>query len=326
MKEEVKSTYKSNDTEEWLDTVWTRPIGYWWALFFKRLDIHPNTVTILSIILGAGSSFFFAHGSYRTEGMNGLLCNIIAILLLSWANFYDSADGQLARMTAKKTKLGRILDGAAGEIWFVCIYLALVYRFYIHHDFEFQLLGIENNQQNTIIVTLIYFLLALYSGVGCHSSQSRLADYYRQIHLFLLKGKAGSELDNSLQQQKKYDEIRWKGNFFLKFFLKTYVSYTRKQETQTPNFQLLMKKLYGKYGTMENIPQSFCDKFRVLSLPMMKWTNILTFNTRAIALYIACLIDLPWLYFFFEIIIMNIIYQHMRSSHEKFCKELCAQL
>ena len=36
MTENVKSTYKSNDTEEWLDTVWTRPIGYQWALFFKQ--------------------------------------------------------------------------------------------------------------------------------------------------------------------------------------------------------------------------------------------------------------------------------------------------
>ena len=46
-KEDVKSTYKSNDTEEWLDTVWTRPIGYRWALLFQRFNIHPNTVTIL---------------------------------------------------------------------------------------------------------------------------------------------------------------------------------------------------------------------------------------------------------------------------------------
>ena len=109
----VKSTYKSNDTEEWLDKVWTRPIGYCWALFFKRLHIHPNTVTILSMIIGAGSAFFFAHGSYRTEGTEGLLLNIVAVLMLAWANFYDSADGQLARMTGQKTRLGRILDGAA---------------------------------------------------------------------------------------------------------------------------------------------------------------------------------------------------------------------
>lgn len=323
---DVKSTYKSNDTEEWLDTVWTRIIGYRWALFFKRLNIHPNTVTILSMIIGAGSAFFFAQGSYRTEGMNGLQCNVIAILLLAWANFYDSADGQLARMTGKKTVLGRILDGAASDVWFIPIYHALVYRFYMHHELEFQFLGIEDNLQNVLIATGILYILAWVSGIGCHSFQCGLADYYRQIHLFFLKGETGSELDNSVRQQQIYDETPWKGNFLWKIFLKSYVGYTKRQEAQTPDFQQLIKKLQKKYGATENIPQAFRDKFRTLSLPMMKWTNILTFNTRAIVLYTACLIDLPWLYFFFEIIIMTAICYYMRLTHERFCKELYNQL
>lgn len=326
MKKNVESTYKSNDTEEWLDTVWTRPIGYRWALLFERLGIHPNTVTVLSMIIGAGSAFFFAHGSYRTEGMSGLWYNITAVLLLAWANFYDSADGQLARMTGKKTRLGRILDGAASEVWFIPIYLGLVYRFYIHHEFEFGLLGIEDSGRNVMVATLVLFLLVLYSGFGCHSRQCGLADYYRQIHLFFLKGESGSELDNSLQQQKIYDETPWKGNYLWKAFLKTYVGYTRKQEQQTPAFQRLIRKLREKYGATENIPQSFRYEFRSLSLPMMKYTNILTFNTRAIVLYAACLLDFPLAYFFFEIVIMTLICRHMRSSHENFCKRLYFRL
>lgn len=323
IKKNVKSTYKSNDTEEWLDRVWTRPVGYCWALFFRRLNVHPNVVTVLSMIIGAGSSLFFAHGSYRTEGMEGLWFNVIAILLLAWANFYDSADGQLARMTGKKTRLGRILDGAASEVWFVPIYLALVYRFYRHHSLEFAWLGIEDTPQNTWIVTVLLLAVVLYSGFGCHSRQCGIADYYRQIHLFFLKGEAGSELDNSEQQQKLYDSTPWKGNLLWKAFLKTYVGYTKTQESQTPNFQHLMGKLRAKYGATENIPQAFRDRFRALSLPMMKWTNILTFNTRAIVLYVTCLMDFPWIYFFFEIIVMTMICRYMRTVHEKFCKELC---
>ena len=215
-KEHVKATYKSNDTEEWLDRVWTRPIGYRWALLFERLNVHPNVVTVLSMLIGAGSAFFFAHGSYRYEGMSGLWWNIGAILLLAWANFYDSADGQLARMTGKKTRLGRILDGAASEVWFIPIYIALVYRFYIYHRVEFEWLGIADTPQNVAIATGILFVLVCYSGFGCHSRQCGLADYYRQIHLFFLKGEAGSELDNSTQQQKLYDETPWKGNFLWK--------------------------------------------------------------------------------------------------------------
>lgn len=324
--EKVKSTYKSNDTEEWLDRVWTRPIGYRWALLFERWGIHPNTVTVLSMVIGAGSSLFFAHGSYRTEGLDGLIYNVIAVLLLSWANFYDSADGQLARMTGKKTRLGRILDGAASEVWFVPIYLSLVYRFYVYHGLEFGWLGIADTSQNVWIATFILFVVVLYSGFGCHSRQCGIADYYRQIHLFFLKGEAGSELDNSAQQQQIYDATPWKGNFLWKAFLKTYVNYTRTQEKQTPNFQRLMKLLREKYGVTENIPQSFRDKFRTLSLPMMKWTNILTFNTRAIVLYVVCLADLPWLYFIFEIVVMSALCRYMKVRHERFCKELCREL
>ncbi len=325
-KENIKSTYKSDDTEEWLDKVWTRPIGYWWARVFERLGVHPNAVTILSMIIGASSALFFAHGSYFTEGTKGLLLNVIAILLLSWANFYDSADGQLARMTGKKTRLGRILDGAASEVWFVPIYLSLVYRFYVHHDWEFQCIGIADTTQNTWIATLLLLVLVLYSGFVCHSRQCGIADYYRQIHLLFLKGEAGSELDNSAQQQRIYDSTPWQGNFLWKAFLKTYINYTRTQETETPEFQRLMNRLKERYGTMENIPQEFRNRFRKLSLPLMKWTNILTFNTRAIVLYTFCLADVPWLYFFFEIFVMGGLCRYMRWRHERMCKQLCKDL
>lgn len=321
-KETIKSTYKSNDTEEWLDKVWTRPIGYAWALFFKRLHVHPNVVTVLSMIIGASSSIFFAHGSYRTEGTDGLVYNLIAIILLAWANFYDSADGQLARMTGQKTRLGQILDGAASEVWFIPIYLSLVYRFYLHHNLEFEWLGIADTTENGWIATSIMLIAVLYSGFVCHSRQCGLADYYRQIHLFFLKGESGSELDNSVQQQKIYDKTPWKGNVLWKLFLKTYINYTKTQELQTPNCQLLMKKITDKYNGIDRVPSSIREQFRNLSLPLMKWTNILTFNTRAIVLYLVCLLYLPWLYFCFEIIVMGFLCRYMRYCHEKICKRL----
>ena len=315
---ELKSTLKSEDTEGPFEIYVTRLSGYLWALLFKRLGIHPNVVTIVSIVLGAlaGYMFYFEDLTHTLWG----------IFLLIWANWYDCADGQLARMTGQKTRLGRILDGAASEVWFIPIYIALVYRFYIHHGLEFQLIGLEDNAQNAWIVTLLLFVMVLYSGFVCHSHQCGIADYYRQIHLYFLKGEAGSELDTSLQQQKIYEQTPWKGNILWKLFLKNYIGYTRRQEKQTPNFQNLMKKLREKYGDTENIPQDFRAKFRMHSLPMMKWTNILTFNTRAIVLYTTCLIDLPWVYFFFEVFIMTAICRYMRFRHERFCKDLCSLL
>ena len=70
------------------------------ALFFNKLGVSPNSITIASIFIGiaAGICFYF----------QSLAINVIGMLLLIWANSYDSADGQLARMTGQKSALGRI--------------------------------------------------------------------------------------------------------------------------------------------------------------------------------------------------------------------------
>ena len=58
----------------------------------------------------------------------------------------------------------------------------------------------------------------------------------------------------------------------------------------------------------------------------MKYANILTFNTRAIVLYVVMLVGQPWLYFVFEVTVMTLIYCYMRSRHEGLCRELTARL
>ena len=51
----LQASFKSNDTEEWLDVHFTRPIGLVFALFWNKLGVHPNAITILSIFLGVGA-------------------------------------------------------------------------------------------------------------------------------------------------------------------------------------------------------------------------------------------------------------------------------
>ena len=57
----LQASFKSKDTEEWLDVHFTRPIGLILALACKALKIHPNTITIISLLLGAASGFMFYH-------------------------------------------------------------------------------------------------------------------------------------------------------------------------------------------------------------------------------------------------------------------------
>ena len=64
MNEKFKATLKSSETEDWLDLHVIRPFCYYCAVFFAKFDIHPNTVTIWSMVIGAASAFFFAQGSF----------------------------------------------------------------------------------------------------------------------------------------------------------------------------------------------------------------------------------------------------------------------
>ena len=178
MNEQYFQTLKSAETEDWLDFHVIRPFCFQLARFFAKFDVNPNTITIWSMFIGAGSAYFFAQGCYHYGGVEGLLYNLFGIFLLMWADFFDCTDGQLARMTGKKSRLGRILDGTAGFVWFIPIYLALVWRFYQHHEIEFGWLGIEDTPENTMIATIVVLILGNISGFLGMGGQTRLADYY----------------------------------------------------------------------------------------------------------------------------------------------------
>ena len=303
-KPDLTATLKSQDTEEWLDIHFTRPLGLRWALFFNRFDVHPNVVTILSMVLGVAAAVMF----YYTD----LVHTLVGILLLVWANLYDSADGQLARMTGKKTLWGRILDGFAGDVWFFSIYVAICLRLYSQ-----PIPGTDTPWG------LWIWVIAIVAGFGCHGPQSRLADYYRNIHLYFLKGDSGSELQSAAQLRQEYRSLHWPKDWAWMIFLRGYISYTARQEAITPAFQRLIALLHRRFGaTADRFPQELRQAFRAGSLPLMKYANILTFNVRAIVLYICLLVGQPWIYLAFEITVMYLIYFYMRSRHEHLCRRL----
>ena len=170
----LQASFKSNDTEEWLDVHFTRPIGLVFALFWNKFNVHPNAITVLSIFLGAAAGYMFYYPDTQH--------NIMGVVLLIFANFCDSTDGQMARLTGKKTLVGRMLDGFSGDVWFACIYLAIAFRL------------MNQNIPNTDMKWGVWiWAVIVVAGILCHSPQSSLSDYYRQIHLFFLKGKSGSE-------------------------------------------------------------------------------------------------------------------------------------
>jgi hypothetical protein len=292
----VQSTLKSFDTEEFIDIHFYRPIGYRWALFFQKLGISPNQITIMSIFIGIASGICFYF--------KDLWINLLGIFLLIWANTFDSADGQLARMTNQKSVLGRILDGACGTFWFLSIYIAIVCRLWPEWNFWI-------------------LILALFTGY-CHSMQTALADYYRNVHLLFLKGKAGSELDSYKILYQNYKQLRWTKEPVLKFFQLSYLNYTKNQESWTPNMQRMMKILYVQY--QGEFPEWLREQYRKKSLPLILYTNLLSFNLRSIVLFTCIIINYPWIYFLFEITVMNGMLFYMIRQYERICNKFRIKL
>lgn len=301
-----EASIKSADTEEFLDMWFYRPLGFRCALFFRNRGIHPNAITIASIFLGIAAGFCFLQESLRW--------NITGILLLMWANLYDSTDGQLARITGQKTRWGRILDGFAGDCWFFCIYFAIAAR----ETFQPIPFAPEYNWGPII------WVLVSFCGFWVHGSQCQLADYYRNIHLYFTNERNGNEFHDSTAQRKEYAQTPWRGNFFWKIFLNAYIAYVENQERMSPKFQKFIKKVNGVYGT--DIPQWLRKEFRKGSLPLMKYTNILTFNSRAIMLCFAMLVGELWLYLVFELVVLMILFIYMQHKHEALCSRLTKEI
>lgn len=310
--DEYRASLKSMDTEEHIDLYFYRPLGFAWAKLFAWMGVTPNVVTIISIFLGVAGGCLLYFGQPELAWLNWL-----GILLIVWANTYDSADGQLARLTKQYSRLGRILDGLSGDFWFVAICVALALR-EVH--FGDGLLADFFPQHPWVIWTL-----ASLAGLS-HAKQAASADYYRQFHLFFLKGEQGSELDSTSQLQPQYDTMPWKGNFWKKLTAWGYLSYTAQQEAFTPAMQRLRALLRDNYGSAEDIPMEFRQWFRQQSLPLMKYTNMLSFNTRTIAMFIAVLINVPWLYFAFELVVLNIMLAYMILRHEHICRKAIRRL
>lgn len=297
-----KDTLKSMDTEETFDLIFYRPIGYAWACLAKKLGITPNAITIASIFIGVGAGIMFYF--------NDIWMNVIGIFLLIWANSFDSADGQLARMTKQYSRIGRILDGLCGDLWFLSIYFAICFRTNATNDFFSPM-------------PWLIWTIAIIAGLF-HAQQASMADYYRNFHLYFLKGEEGSELDSSAQLKEKLSQLSWSKNFFQKIVLFFYTNYTANQERLTPWMQRLRKAMAQKWNGVPS--QEFRDAFRAKSLPMMKYTNMLSFNTRTFALFAALLIQMPWLYFVFELTVLNIMLIYMVCCHERFCRRFTKEI
>ncbi len=288
---QIESTYKAVDVEETIDIYFYRPLGYAIALGCRTLGITPNVVTIVSIFIGVMGGHLLYYRDITT--------NAYGILLWIIADTLDSVDGQLARMTNHRSKIGRILDGLGGNIMFLSIYLHLFARMAVTYP---------------DVWWPLWLILTLAGGFS-HSVQSALADYYRNAYLKFVVDPKKSELEGSDEIREELAATPFVKHPVKKILLAVYLNYTRKQERYSKHFQQLRKRVDTMFG--QNIPQWFSDEYRRMNKPLMKYYAVLTTNTRMIVMSLCVLANFVPLYFVVEIVGINLVMILVTMHQEK---------
>jgi len=108
--------FKALEIEELADVYFFRPLGFIAARLAAALRMTPTQVTILSTVVGV------VGGALLCDQR----CALLGFALLIAYSIFDSADGQLARLTGRVTELGRVLDGVGGYVTHAAIYIGII--------------------------------------------------------------------------------------------------------------------------------------------------------------------------------------------------------
>ena len=259
----------------------------------RNTGVTPNMITVISIFVGAAAGFFF----YKTD----IVYNIIGILFLIMANILDCVDGQLARLTGIKSKIGRILDGFAGDIWFASIYIGFALRL---------------SEQTGCYW---FFALAVMSGMS-HLFQANITDYYKTLHLYFISKDKGAEFQSIEQIEAQHKQLKYG---VAKFFYFLYRWYSLLQVKVTPTLQKMLKQMHSLYG--DDIPENIRIEFRKKSKALMKYIDLMTFNGRTIIMFVIVLSGEVYLYYLYEILVLNAVLFFCMKKHEQICASFIKQ-
>ena len=99
------------------ETPWDQRLARWLVRPFARTRLRPNHITTLSLALGGAAGLLLARGEVRAAGWGA------ALFML--ARFIDHADGELARLAGRTSRIGYYYDYVAGALSSVALFAGI---------------------------------------------------------------------------------------------------------------------------------------------------------------------------------------------------------
>lgn len=289
---EIESTYKAREVEGFLDLRFYRPLGFQLARGFARLKLRPSQVTLIGACFGIAAGHLYFYRS--------LALNVVGMIFHVIANLFDNADGQLARLTNQKSRMGRVIDSFADHLIFGSIYLHLALRYLLAG------------------ASPAIGLLALAAALS-HAWQASAADYFRNSYLLFVKGRPGADADFSAALRQDERKLRWQDDFWNKFLLSLYLRSTQLQEFFSPNLSRLRA---AAANDSADISSWLRASYRESTEPMLKWWGWSMTNTRMFFLFVLLFIGTPVWYFWLEVTLFNLLVGCLVLRQERISQSL----
>lgn len=230
-----------------------RPIGAIVARAAARLGLTPTAITILGGLIGVlASSLFYDER-----------LGLAAFALLVVHSIFDSADGQLARMTGRASEFGRALDGLAGYVTFGTAYVAISAGFVARGGSP----------------TIWWWALA---AAVCNTLHAQMYDYHRSSYAAIaIKGMATVQSADTINAGRLGPVLRL---------------YTRLQQ-HLVGLHDEVERTIARRSRQKSVSDEDRARYRAIFYWPVRGWNLLGDNTRIYALgVVAWLGHLDWFY------------------------------
>ncbi|MEE9273558.1 MAG: CDP-alcohol phosphatidyltransferase family protein [Robiginitomaculum sp.] len=251
--------------------------------FSNRRIVHPLSDVIVRLalplklranfvsVMGLGAGFVAGVLYYYQDSR---LTVLLAFAFMFMWHVLDGADGRIARATGTSSSFGRILDGICDHLVFGAVYIAIV-LYSIHH-------GGSNWG----------WLLGGLSAVS-HALHSAGYEERRQKYQRRTRGQQRAKITDKLLV------VGGKKNAMAGL-------YDWLQKLSTPRLSPLDDKL--KLLRDSDVPDKDIQNIINKTVPIVRAWALLNANNRTIMIAVFALFAKPSLYFWYEILVLNIVF------------------
>jgi len=217
---DYKRSIKHEVFDETLALYILRPIAFIFVKLLYPTSITPNQVSLMTVIVGIMSGYFFSRGDVVSFVIAGSLYFLSLVL--------DCVDGMIARLKNNGTPVGRIIDGLSDYIVGILVYIGMG-------------IGFGKGLIDIKYLPFNYWWFIVIAAIS-HIFHAISVDYYRTEFMAHGLGKQISTLEEKNKFTAELDKIKHQKNkLFEKILIVVYLGYSHLQL-----FKKDKQKVYGR--------------------------------------------------------------------------------